>query len=260
MPENSKLHSGLLSENRDGGYRFLHGIAAYSSGVVSNPGFEIVYVTLQRPVPIAEGLDRVAEFLANEGRPKAALCSISLRSPRPYSFQGFADFNAGYAANLKRWDVMVNGINPIARTNVAPVVAPPTEPVLYGFAFTRSCPTNQVPTFVVAGAGELTEGALTRDGIVSLGDTSADGLKAKSRFVMDLIENRLHGLGVDWPLTSTVNVYTAHCLTPIVPEFVLGRIGAAAMHGVCWHYSRPPIEELEYEMDVRGTRTELRWD
>ncbi|MEX0641771.1 MAG: hypothetical protein WD468_03675 [Pirellulales bacterium] len=256
---NPQLHSGQLSENRGGGYRFLHGIAAYSSGVVSNPGFEIVYVTLQRPAPVAEGLGRVAEFLAKEGRPKAALCSISLRSPRPYSFQGFADFNSGYAAILNSWDLMLNGINPVARTNVAPVVDPPKEPVLYGFAFTRSCPTNRDPTFVVAGAGELPEGVLTRDGIVSLGDVSEVGLKAKARFVMDLIENRLHGLGVDWPSVSCVNVYTACSLTPIVPEIVLSNIGAAAMHGVRWYYSRPPIEEIEYEMDVRGTRTEIRW-
>ncbi len=225
---NATLHSGQLTDNRDGGFRFLHGIAAYSGGVVSNPGFEIVYVTLQRPVPIAEGLDRVAEFLAKEGRPKAALCSISLRSPRPYSFQGFADFNAGYAAILKSWELMVNGINPVARTNVAPVLDPPEEPVLYGFAFTRPCPTNRDPTFVVAGAGELPEGVLTRDGIISLGDVSDAGLKSKSRFVMDLIENRIHGLGVNWPSVSSVNVYTACCLTPIVPEIVLSNIGARA--------------------------------
>jgi hypothetical protein len=257
---NHKLHSGQLTDNRAGGFRFLHGIAAYSGGVVSNPGFEIVYVTLQQPVPIAVGLDGIAAFLAAEKRPKAALCSISLRSPRPYSFQGFADFNAGYAAILKSWDIHVNGINPVARTNVAPVIGPPREPVLYGFAFTKPCPANGGPTFVVAGAGELPEGVLTREGIISLGDTSADGMRAKSQFVMDLIENRLQGLGVEWPVVSTVNVYTAHCLTPIVPEIILSRIGAAAMHGACWHYSRPPIEELEFEMDVRGTRTELRWE
>ena len=77
---------------------------------------------------------------------------------------------------------------------------------------------------------------------------------------MELIESRLQGLGVSWTLASSVNVYTAHCLTPVVPEIVLSRVGAAAMHGVCWHYSRPPIEEIEYEIDVRGTRTEIRWD
>jgi hypothetical protein len=249
-----------LTDHQAGGYRFLPGIGAYSCGAVASPGFEIVYITLQSPVPVAAGLARVAEFLATEGRPQAALCSISLRSPRPYSFSGFAEFNTSYAAILKGWSVFVNGMNPVARTNVAPIVNPPTEPVLYGFAFTKPCPTNRIPTFVVAGAGELPEGVLGREVIVAVGDTSADGLKTKSRFVMDLIENRLRGLGVDWPLVSTVNVYTAHSLDFILPEIILSRIGAAGMRGACWHYSCPPIEEIEYEMDVRGTRTELRWD
>lgn len=257
---NSEIHSKALTEHHTGGYRFFPGIGAYSCGAISSPGFEIVYVTLQSPIPVAAGLARVAEFLTTEGRPQAALCSVSLRSPRPYSFSGFAEFNTSYAAILKGWNVFVNGMNPIARTNVAPIVNPPTEPVLYGFAFTKPCPANQAPTFVVAGAGELPEGVLGREGIVAVGDTSPAGLNKKSRFVMELIENRLHGLGVDWPLVSTVNVYTAHSLDSILPEIILNRIGAAGMHGACWHYSRPPIEEIEYEMDVRGTRTELRWD
>ncbi|MBI5761234.1 MAG: hypothetical protein HZA46_22210 [Planctomycetales bacterium] len=75
---------------------------------------------------------------------------------------------------------------------------------------------------------------------------------------MDLMENRLRGLGVDWPQVSHVNVYTAHSLTPLLSEVILSRIGPASIHGVNWHYSRPPIKEIEYEMDVRGTRTEPR--
>jgi predicted dehydrogenase len=39
---------------------------------------------------------------------------------------------------------------------------------------------------------------------------------------------------------------------------ILSRMRAAAIHGVHWHFSRPPIEEIEFEMDLRGTSTELR--
>jgi len=113
------------------------------------------------------------------------------------------------------------------------------------------------PTFVVAGAGELPEGVLSREGIIALGDASTHGLQVKSRFVMDLMESRLRGLGVGWPLVSNVNVYTAHCLTPLVPEIILGRMGSACIHGVHWHYCRPPIEEIEFEMDMRCSRTNL---
>jgi hypothetical protein len=183
---------------------------------------------------------------------------MELRSPRPYSFQGFGEFNKTYAAVLEDWGVFVDDKNPIARTNVAPVVSPPSEPSLYGFSFTKPCPAAQPPTFVVAGGGELPEGVLQRDGIVALGDDSQEGLAVKARFVMDLMENRLHGLGVDWSAVTTIDVYTMHNVTPLLPQIVLGRAGASAVHGVNWHFSRPPVAEIEYEMDVRGVRTELR--
>lgn len=247
----------VLTDHPSGNYRFLPGISPYSCGVVASPGFEIVYVTFQQPPPYRQGFERIAEFLKSAGRPKVALCGISLRSSHPYSFQGFADFNAQYAEILKSWGLFVAGVNPIARTNVAPVIDPPGEPVMYGFSFTRPSASSLSPTFVVAGAGELPEGVLSRDGIVALGDTSADGLATKARLVMELMENRLRGLGVDWPLVNRINVYTAHSLTALLPEMILKRVGPASIHGVHWHYSRPPIEEIEYEMDVRGTSTEL---
>lgn len=249
-----------LTDHPSGNYRFLPGIAPYSCGAVSSPGFEIVHVTLQRPVAYREGFEIIAAFLAAESRPKSALCAVELRSPRPFSFPSFAEFNTEYATILKRWGVFVEGVNPVARTNVAPVVNPPAEPVLSGFSFTRQCCGNSPLTFVVAGAGELQEGILSREGIVALGDTSPAGLAIKASFVMNLMESRLRGLGADWPQVSTVNVYTAHSLTPLLPEILLGRIGPASMHGTTWHFSQPPVEEIEYEMDVRGTRTELRHD
>ena len=52
--------------------------------------------------------------------------------------------------------ILIEGENPIPRTNVAPVVAPPAEPMLYAFDYTIAEATP-VPTFVVAGAGEMRE-------------------------------------------------------------------------------------------------------
>lgn len=200
----------LLVDHPTGNYRFLPGIAPYSCGVVSSPGFEIVNVTFQRPIGYRAGFEKIAAVLAEHGRSKTALCGISLRSPHPYSFPGFADFNTGYAAILESWGVFVEGANPIARTNVAPVIGPPDEPVLYGFSFTRPCSADLPATFVVAGAGELPEGILLREEIIALGDTSPQGLSIKARYVMDLMETRLRGLGADWPSVSTINIYTAH--------------------------------------------------
>jgi hypothetical protein len=246
-----------LTQQPAGDYCFLPGIAPYSCGVVSNPGFEIVHVTFQRPVPYRQAFARIDGFLATQQRPRAALCAIELRSPRPYSFAGFADFNAIYGTALAEWGLFVGGINPVARTNVAPVFDPPSEPALYGFSFTRPCDHGLPKTFVVAGAGELPEGVLARDEIIALGDTSTDGLEVKSRFVMELMQSRLRGLGADWPLVNNVNVYTAHSLMPLMTRILLHRMGSASIHGVHWHFSRPPIKEIEFEMDLRGTRTDL---
>lgn len=246
-----------LMDHPEGNYRFLPGIAPYSCGAVSAPGFEIVHAVFQQPLPYRAGFERIAQHLAAAARPKAALCGIELRSPAPFSFFGFNEFNGEYAAILKAWGLFVNGINPVARTNVAPVVRPPSEPSLYGFSYTRPCAAAPPPTFVVAGAGELPEGVLAAESIVALDDTSPSGITTKAVFVVDLMENRLRGLGADWSLVNAIDVYTVHSLDTVLPEVVLKRAGPAGAHGVRWHYTRPPITGIEFEMDLRGTRTEV---
>jgi hypothetical protein len=247
-----------LIDHPAGDYRFLPGIAPYSCGVASRPGFEIAHVTLHRPVPYARGFEVIASHLEFEGRPKAALCGIELRSPGPFSFQGFGEFNAGYARILEGWGLFVDGVNPVARTNVAPAVVPPPEPVLYGFSYSRPCDPSLPPTFVVAGAGELPEGILEAGAIFRAGDTSPGGIAAKARFVMDRMESRLRGLDGDWADVTAIDIYTIHPIEPLLSEIILGRAGAAATHGIHWFYSRPPIVGIEYEMDLRGVRAELR--
>lgn len=247
-----------LTVHPTGNYAFLPGIAPYSCGVVALGGFEIVHVTFRQPIPVQNGFERIAAFLAEEKRPKTALSAIALRSPRPFTFPGFAEFNSEYSAVLQEWGVFVDGVNPIARTNVAPIVEPPREPAMYSFSFSRPSPACKTPTFVVAGAGELPEGILARESIVALGDVSPAGLETKAKFVMDLMETRLRGLAADWPLVTKANVYTAHSLLPLFPEILLRRMSPAGIHGVTWHFTRPPIEEIEFEMDIRGTCTELQ--
>ena len=168
----------------DGGYRFLPGIEPYSSGVVAMPGHEIVHATLQAPVPYREGFALIERHLAGIGRPRAALCAIELRIPAPLTFDGFGAFNRDYRAILTDWKLLVAGVNPIARTNVAPVVRPPTEPVLYGFSHTRLGDRPGTATFVNAGSGELRKGATSAEGIVRRGETSPDAMAEKVAEVM----------------------------------------------------------------------------
>jgi hypothetical protein len=238
-------------ENKRGNYAFLKGIAPYSAGGAALEGYEVEHARFSQPLPLQRGFEAVAAHLARLGRPRQALCGMELRSPKPFTFQGFADFNAGYVATLKAWDVFVDGVNPVARTNVAPAVGAPAEPSLYGFSYTVPAAAKRA-TFVIAGAGELPEGSLDPHDVVRRGETSAAALVEKARFVMGLMEGRLKGLGVSWKDVTTTGVYTVHDIHPFLARELLARMGPAAAHGVTWHYSRPPIESIEFEMDLHG--------
>ena len=48
-----------LNAHPTGHYRFLPGIAPYSCGVIADPGYEVVRVSLQVPEPWRDGFKRV---------------------------------------------------------------------------------------------------------------------------------------------------------------------------------------------------------
>jgi hypothetical protein len=246
----------MLRDCPNGGYRFLPGISAFSSGTVAMPGHEIVHVTLASALPWRDGFARIDAHLRGEKRPRTALCGIELRSPQPFTFDGFAEFNEGYRGLLKEWNILVGEDNPIPRTNVAPVAAAPSEPSLYAFAYTVPG-TTPAPTFIVAGAGEMRDRAQGPEGIVRHGDTSPDGMREKARFVMGVMQDRLRALGGDWSRVTAIDVYTAESIHGLLSEEILGPAGPAAIHGVHWFPSRPPIRGLDFEMDLRGVAREL---
>jgi len=245
----------MLRDGPDPSYRFLPGIRAFSSGVTATAGWEIVHATLRSPVPWREGFARIERHLRDGGRPRTALCGIELRSPAPFTFDGFAAFNEGYRAVLAEWKILVGDDNPIPRTNVAPTIAAPTEPSLYGFAYTVQG-TTPAPTFVVAGAGEMRDRAQGREGIVRVGETSPEAMREKARFVMAIMQERLSALGGDWSRVTAVEVYTAQPVHDLI-EDVLGPAGGAAIHGIRWFPSRPPVQGLEFEVDLRGVAREV---
>jgi hypothetical protein len=246
----------MLRDHPTGDYRYMPGISAFSCGTVAGPGHEIVHVTLAAPIAWRAGFARVARYLDEVKRPKTALCGVELRSPAPFTFDGFAGFNEGYRKVLAEWSVLVGDDNPIPRTNVAPVAAAPSEPSLYAFSYTQPGVTP-APTFIVAGAGELRDRAQGPEGIVRHGDTSADGMREKARFVMAIMQDRLRTLGGDFSRVTAIDIYTAQPIHALVLDEVLRPAGAAAIHGVRWYPSRPPIQGLDFEMDMRGVAREL---
>ena len=247
-----------LLDHPTGDYRFLTGIAPYSAGVIARPGFEIVHVTLASPLTWREGFALIERYLAGVDRPASALCAMSLRAPAPFSFEGFAAFNAAYQERLARLEVYVDGRNPVARTHVAPLHAPPPEPSLYGFAYTTAATdTTGGATFVVAGAGDLADQAdLRSEAIVRRGETGADAMAQKAATVMSCMAARLHGLGVAPADVAVTNVYCVHPIHELLESPIFSTLGRAAIHGVHWHPAHPPIEGLAFEMDLRGVRQE----
>jgi hypothetical protein len=245
----------MLIENRKGGYSFLKGIAPYSGGAVASPGFQIERARLAKPLPISAGFERIDAHLKTTGRAPQALCGMELRSPRPFTFEGFSHFNTAYVRYLDKRGMLMDGLNPVARTNVAPEIGGPAEPVIYAFSYT--VPTREtIRTFVVAGAGELPEGSLDPHDVVRRGESSLEALSEKARFVLGLMDARLRGLGARWAEVTGVDVYTVHDIGPFFAPEILPRVGNGP-HGVTWHYARPPITSIEYEMDVRGCAREV---
>ena len=93
-------------ENPPGGYSFLKGISPYSGGVAALPGFEIINVRLDRALPLDRGFTAIENYLESQHRPRQALCAVELRSPHPFTFQGFQNFNQRYVSILNRWRLL----------------------------------------------------------------------------------------------------------------------------------------------------------
>ncbi|MCD0419892.1 hypothetical protein LOC51_21980 [Rubrivivax sp. JA1024] len=241
-------------EAPNSGYRYMPGVFQYSCGIAALPGFAIERVRFADPVPLKQGFARIAEILKAAGRPLTAFGACELRSPAPFTEDGFKAFNEIYIETLIDWGIMKDRVNPIARSNVCPKIDPPAEPSFHAFSYTVPA-KNAPPSFVVAGSGESVEGkANYRDHIVALGDTSPAGLRAKAQYVLGEMERRMSAFGGTWRDTTGVQLYTVHDVYPIL-ESELGKRGVFR-HGLTWHFNRPPVEGLDYEMDCRCVHRE----
>ena len=240
-----------------GGYRFLQGGFPYSQGVAALPGFALVRARFARPLPVAAGFAAIEAHLHSVGRPLQALCAAELRSPAPFTLQGFKDFNRGYVDVLERWRLVRGGLNPVARSNVCPRFDAPAEPSFFAFSYTVPVEKSAAGAadFVVAGSGEWPEDQPFPEGIVARGDLSAAGLAAKASHVLRTMRERTTGLQGDWAALSAAQVYTLHDIHPLLAT-QFATEGLTGL-GLTWHICAPPILELEFEMDVRRVGTEL---
>src|SRR5258708_40084706 len=211
-----------------GGYRFIPGVFQYSGGVAASPGHEVQRVRFRAPLPLREGFARVERLIKEAGRPLTSFCACELRSPAPFTEQGFRAFNEGYVVTLQQWGLFDGKVNPVARSNVCPDIDPPPEPCFHAFSFTV-VDADAAPSFVIAGSAETREGSGSySERTIRRGESSPEAVREKARYVFGEMERRLATLGLCWADTTATQVYTVRDLYPFLSEEILPRGPARA--------------------------------
>ena len=249
----------MLLDNAKGNYKFVRGYGApFSSGALADSGFEIVHASFKPLARLADGYGRIERHMREAGRPLNAVCGIELRIPAALTPAGFDEFNRPYIERLTAWGVMVDGLNPVARTNVAPASNPPlADPSLYGFYYTVPAVGTARPAFVLAGVPEVASREGGKREVVAAGDVSLEGLRRKNACILEALSGLLREMKLGWSEASAVNLYTVHDLHPLFASDLLPALGVAAYRGIRWHYARPPVIGLELEIDAYAARQEL---
>jgi hypothetical protein len=249
----------MTSDFAAGNYRFIPAVFQYSSGAAADSGFEIERVRFDRPISLAQGFAQAARHIEAAGRPLTSFCACELRSPAAFTEAGFLAFNRHYVRTLAEWGIFDGQINPVARSNVCPEIDPPAEPSFHAFCFTRPIRRQRAaaaPDFVIAGGAEARsgEGSYT-ERIVRYRDLSAEGLKEKVAFTVREMESRLAAFGLGWNDTTATQAYTVHDFHPVMADELVRR--GAMRAGLTWHFARPPVIDLEFEMDCRRVSREV---
>ena len=229
----------------------------YSGGVAANPGYEIERVRFDKMA--AAGRRLCADRKIHSGGGQAADVVLRLRAALAGRLhrRGISQFQPALrqdAGGVGRLSTATT--NPVARSNVCPEIDPPAEPSFYAFSFTRPS-QGTTPSFVIAGGGELQEGnASYAERTVRYRDISPEGIAEKVRLrrrrdgaAHGRVRVRLEGRdgGADlhrarFPSTSLpMNWFAAAPRGP----------------GLTWHFARPPVIDLEYEMDCRRVMREV---
>jgi hypothetical protein len=226
----------------------------FSAGVRANNGFALHRARFARPVPMMDGFARIKQHLAKLGRPVTALAACELRSPKPMTVPEFQEFNREYLKTLHEWGCRDGEINAPARSNIAPITEAPAGSSFFAFTYTVA-ETNASGDFLISGLPEIKAGATGSDRTFGGRDVSLKGLAAKARYVMDGLRARVEALGCDWNAITASQVYTVHDFRPVL-ENLFAELNISQI-GVAWYPGWPPVNDMEFEVDVRRVRTEL---
>ena len=208
------------------------------------------------PPKLADGFAAIEAHLSRLGRPPTAFCACELRSPAQFTDAGFVAFNRHYVAaagdvgDLPRRGQPGGALECLSRDR------PAGRAGVLCLQLHGAERRRRGPRFVCAGSGEAREGGASyADRIIRLGDHSPDGMREKARFVLGEMERRMAALGFGWADVTATQLYTVYDVHPFLADEFVRR--GAARAGLTWHYARPPVQGLDYEMDVRGLAREL---
>jgi hypothetical protein len=238
-----------------GNYRYIPAVFQYSSGVAADPDFEIERVRFDTLVPLADGFSRIADYILAAGRPLTSFCACELRSPAVVDEAGFRTFNEHYVKTLAEWGLFDGTNNPVARSNVCLEIDPPSEPSFYAFSFTRPM-LGAKPSFVIAGGAEARGGPGSYpERIVRYRETGPEAFRDKAKATVGAMEERLAAFGHGWKDTTGTQIYTVQDFHAVVADELVRH--GAARSGMTWHFARPPVVDLEFEMDCRRVMREF---
>src|ERR1700759_1169384 len=129
-----------------GNYRFIPAVFQYSGGAAANDGYDVERVRFRDPVTLREGFARIERIITDAGRPLTAFCACELRSPAPFTEDGFRAFNEVYVVTLGLFD---GKMNRGARGRWGPETAPPPEPSFHAFSYTVKATDGPSRSFVI---------------------------------------------------------------------------------------------------------------
>jgi len=231
----------MQSQNTAGNYRFLGAEGRpFSNGAAADPGFDLVHATFERPLPLDRGLEAAARHLEKASRPVQSITGFELRIPEPFDSSRFEEFNHGYVERLTSMGLVVNGLLPAARTNVAAAVSGVSEPSVFAMTYTKPGDRDR-KAFVMSGVPEEKPG----------------DIESMLASMMRVLSERMADLGVSWEDATRIQLYGVDEVQGRLVDGVLRHLGPAAIHGIHWFPSLPPIEGLALEIDVRSAGTEL---
>ena len=238
----------------DAGYAFLKGQNhPFSAGVACLEGYVLTRVRFRTPPSLAEGLARASTFIKAQGRPLAALAACELRSPAQMSVGDFAAFNRHYVDLLRANGFPSEVPFPMARSNVAPIHAPPSTNTLFAFTYATAAAGSDARggrDYLISGRAELVDEPRS---VVAEGDSSPSGTEKKAAHVFEQLRARVQALGGSWADITGIQIYTARPIEPALP--LMARLGFVNI-GLSLHPAHPPVVPLEFEVDLRSVSVE----